>query len=79
MGRDLDIIALWSLSLYGTFNHLLNRTAKTACSVTNKCIKKGDSITYNFCFFIKIHDCITFWLAVFKYFPLSVALEGVIF
>jgi len=79
MGRDLDIIALWSLSLYGTFNHLLNRMAKTTYRVTNKCIKKGDSITYNFCFFIKIHDCITFWLAVFKYFPLSVALEGVIF
>lgn len=48
VGRgDLVIIALWSLSLYGTLNHLLNITAETAYSMT-KCIKKGDSITYYF-------------------------------
>lgn len=54
------IVLLSLFSLFGTLNHLLNIHVMVKFSTSNKCIKKGDSITYNFCFPLKIHNYIAF-------------------
>lgn len=71
------MIVFWSVLAHVVHCHLSNAVVKMTLGMIKICIKKGDSITYNFCFLIRIHYRITIDSQYSKLF--SVVVEGIMF